>query len=227
MHDPNQWSRETCAGVSTVSGSPTTRTPVGARSGAPTGREACVRARGRGRRRRRCGSSSALRCSRGHRRGSSGTAGGTWRLSRDGVEAAAIPVQADAALLCDVFGIPRSPAALANGIGHVRAGGQVVAGGAKWVPWWRLNSFALNLYVWPSTATTSRPSGASPAVEPPCSLPELDVEEVFLGGGFITAGTASTAPGTHARTRARRRSRSAQRSQRHARLASDRTDESN
>jgi SAM-dependent methyltransferase len=63
-------------------------------------------------------------------------------------EDAAIPVRADAAILCAVHDVMRSRRALVNVLAHIRDGGRIVAGGPKWVSWrqprtnlatWRLN----------------------------------------------------------------------------------------
>ena len=146
------------------------------------------------------------------------------------IEDAAIPVQADAALLCGVHDILCSPPALANGISHVRAGGAGCRRGREVGAVVATEQLPTEPRVWLLNRdyVTTFEGFPRPWSHLARLLPELDVEEVFLGGGFITAGTTSTAPGTHARTLAgRRRLRSAQRSQRHARLASDRTDESN
>ena len=52
-------------------------------------------------------------------------------------EEATIPAQVDAAILCAVHDVMRSPRALANVLEHVRDGGRIVAGGPKWVSWRR------------------------------------------------------------------------------------------
>jgi len=48
-----------------------------------------------------------------------------------GAEDAAIPAMADAALLCGVHDVMRSPAALANILRNVREDGRIVAGGGE------------------------------------------------------------------------------------------------
>jgi SAM-dependent methyltransferase len=52
-----------------------------------------------------------------------------------GAEEAEIAATADAALLCAVHDVMRSPAALANVLRHVRDDGRVIAGGPKWTGW--------------------------------------------------------------------------------------------
>jgi ubiquinone/menaquinone biosynthesis C-methylase UbiE len=107
-------------------------------------------------------------------------------------EEADIPLRADAALLCGTHDIVRSEEALRNVLRHVRPGGRVVAGGAKWVPWWRPGSAALNLWTW----QVNRPFVTTfEGFDRPWSLLEalvddLAVEEVLMGGGYIAAGSA-------------------------------------
>ena len=104
---------------------------------------------------------------------------------------AAVPVAADAALLCAVHDILRSPAALANVFSHVRPGGRMVAAGPKWVPWWRPASLALNSYAWLLNQyyVTTFEGFDAPWSHLERLLPELAVEELFLGAGFIAVGT--------------------------------------
>jgi ubiquinone/menaquinone biosynthesis C-methylase UbiE len=107
-------------------------------------------------------------------------------------EEADLPLRADAALLCGTHDIVRSRRALRNVLRHVRPGGRVVAGGAKWVPWWRPGSAALNLWTW----QVNRPYVTTfEGFDRPWSLLEdlvddLAVEEVLLGGGYVAAGSA-------------------------------------
>jgi SAM-dependent methyltransferase len=53
---------------------------------------------------------------------------------------------ADAALLCATHDILRSPRALEHVLRHVRPGGQIVAGGPKFVPRWRPDRIAMDLF---------------------------------------------------------------------------------
>jgi SAM-dependent methyltransferase len=106
-------------------------------------------------------------------------------------EDAAIPATADAALLCGVHDVMRSPPALANVLAHLREGGRVVAGGPKWAPWWHPGSPALNLSTWAGNrdcVTTfegfDRPWGDLAAL-----VGDLEVEELCLGAAYIAAGT--------------------------------------
>jgi len=102
---------------------------------------------------------------------------------------AAAPVAADAALLCAVHDILRSPAALANVVSHVRPGGRVVAAGPKWVPWWRPASLALNSYAWLLNQyyVTTFEGFDAPWSHLDRLLPDLAVEELFFGAGFKSA----------------------------------------
>ncbi|HUA46145.1 MAG TPA: methyltransferase domain-containing protein [Solirubrobacteraceae bacterium] len=103
----------------------------------------------------------------------------------------AVPVAADAALLCAVHDILRSPGALANVFAHVRPGGRVVAAGPKWVPWWRPASLALNSYAWLVNRhyVTTFEGFDAPWSHLDRLLPDLAVEELFFGAGFIAVGT--------------------------------------
>ena len=108
---------------------------------------------------------------------------------------APIPVAADAALLSAVHDILRSPAALANVIRHVRPGGRVVAAGPKWVPWWQPTSLALNTCAWliNHNYVTTFEGFDAPWSHLGRLLPDLAIEEVFFGAGFIAAGTRPVA----------------------------------
>lgn len=122
-------------------------------------------------------------------------------------EDVAVPRRADAVLLSAVHDILRSPAALANILGHVRPGGRVVAAGPKWVSWWRPASFALNSCGWllnRSFVTTFEGFDA-PWTHLARLLPDLAVEEVFFGAGFIAVGTRRAVPDPPLRRRVRQR----------------------
>ncbi len=108
---------------------------------------------------------------------------------------AVVPVAADAALLCAVHDILRSPAALDNVVSHVRPGGRVVAAGPKWVPWWRPASLAFNSYAWLLNHyyVTTFEGFDAPWSHLDRLLPDLAVEELFLGAGFIAVGTRPVA----------------------------------
>lgn len=100
----------------------------------------------------------------------------------------------DAALLCAVHDILRSPVALANVIAHVRPRGRVVAAGPKWAPWWRPTSLALNSFAW---LLNRQFVNTFEGFDVPWShlaglLPDLVVEEMFFGSGFIAVGTRPT-----------------------------------
>ena len=111
------------------------------------------------------------------------------------IEAAAedadIPVQADVALLCGTHDILRSARALANVVRHVRPGGRVVAGGPKWAPWWQPGAAALNLWTWQMNRhyVTTFEGFERPWSLLAQELPNLAVEEVLFGAGFIATAT--------------------------------------
>jgi hypothetical protein len=111
-------------------------------------------------------------------------------LVQASAEEADMPLGADAALMCGTHDILRSERALANVLRHVRPGGRVVAGGAKWALWWRPGSLALNAWTW----QVNRPYVTTfEGFDRPWSvlerlLPGLAVEEILLGGGYIAVG---------------------------------------
>jgi SAM-dependent methyltransferase len=111
-----------------------------------------------------------------------------------GAEEAAIPATADAALLCAVHDVMRSPAALANVLEHVRDGGRIVAGGPKWLPWRRSSAVSLNLTTWRlnRNCVSTFEGFRAPWSRLADLLPDLQVEEVYFGGGYIASATRST-----------------------------------
>jgi demethylmenaquinone methyltransferase/2-methoxy-6-polyprenyl-1,4-benzoquinol methylase len=108
-----------------------------------------------------------------------------------GAEEAAITPTADAALLCAVHDVMRSPAALANVLRHVREGGRIVAGGPKWVPWRGPRAVSLNLSTWRlnRNCVTTFEGFQRPWSRLAGLLPDLDVEEAYSGGGYIASAT--------------------------------------
>jgi demethylmenaquinone methyltransferase/2-methoxy-6-polyprenyl-1,4-benzoquinol methylase len=98
---------------------------------------------------------------------------------------------ADAALICGVHDVMRSPAALANILGQLREGARIVAGGPKWVSWWRLGSVPMNL----STRAMNREFVTTfEGFDRPWShlaalVPDLEVTEAYMGGGYVAWGT--------------------------------------
>ena len=109
-------------------------------------------------------------------------------------EDASIPAIADAAILCAVHDVMRSPAALANVLRHVRDGGRIVAGGPKWVPWGRPDAVALNLVAWRLNRDCistfegfRRPWTRLAELVPNLEVEEL--EEVYFGGGYLASAT--------------------------------------
>jgi SAM-dependent methyltransferase len=112
-------------------------------------------------------------------------------LVEAGAEEFAISTPVDAAMLCGVHDVMRSPAALANVLRHVRDGGRVVAGGPKWAPSLRSGAVALNLSTWRlNRACVSTFEGfRRPWSRLEELVPELDVQEIYFGGGYIASGT--------------------------------------
>jgi SAM-dependent methyltransferase len=108
-----------------------------------------------------------------------------------GAEEAVIPARADAALFCAVHDVMRSPAALANVLRYVRADGRIVAGGAKWAPWRRAGAVALNRSTWRLNreCVSTFEGFHHPWSRLADLLPDVQVEEVYSGGGYIASAT--------------------------------------
>ena len=71
----------------------------------------------------------------------------------------------------------------------------MVAAGPKWVPWWRPASFAFNSYAWLVNRyyVTTFEGFDAPWSHLDRLLPDLAVEELFFGAGFIAVGTRPVA----------------------------------
>jgi SAM-dependent methyltransferase len=120
-------------------------------------------------------------------------ADGGWRnveLVRAAAEDAELGVIVDAAILCGVHDVMRSPDALANVLRHVRPGGRIVAGGAKWAPWWRPWGAPLNVSTWAMNRdyVTTLEGFDRPWSRLAELVPGLEVEELYFGGGYIARG---------------------------------------
>ncbi|MCH7999409.1 MAG: methyltransferase domain-containing protein [Chloroflexi bacterium] len=104
------------------------------------------------------------------------------------VEEAQIPDQVDAVLFHFTHDILRSPQALENVFQHVKRGGRVAAAGTKWAPWW---AFPVNFYVWSLARryVTTLEGFARPWSHLLRTVPDLRVEPVLFGGGYIAWGT--------------------------------------
>jgi SAM-dependent methyltransferase len=104
-------------------------------------------------------------------------------------EEVAISATADAALLCAVHDVMRSPAALANVLRHVRQDGRIVAGGAKWAPWRRSGAVSLNLSTWRLNrdCVSTFEGFRRPWSRLEEIVPDLDVDEIYYGGGYIAS----------------------------------------
>jgi SAM-dependent methyltransferase len=113
-------------------------------------------------------------------------------------EDAAIPATADAALLCAVHDVMRSPAALANVLQHVRDGGRIVAGGAKWAPWRGSKALSRNLSTWRLNreCVSTFEGFQRPWSRLADIVPDVHVEEMYFGGGYIACATRPS--GRHA-----------------------------
>jgi hypothetical protein len=111
-----------------------------------------------------------------------------------GAEEAVIPATADAALFCAVHDVMRSPAALANVLRYVREDGRIVAGGAKWAPWRQAGAVSLNLSTWRLNreCVSTFEGFHHPWSRIADLLPDVQVEEVYSGGGYIASATRSS-----------------------------------
>ena len=108
-------------------------------------------------------------------------------LIESAVEEADIPVQTDAVLFHFTHDILRLPQALENVFRHVKRGGRVVAAGTKWAPLW---GFPVNLYVWyiARQFVTTFEGFGRPWSHLVRIVPDLRVEPVLFGGGYIAWG---------------------------------------
>jgi hypothetical protein len=108
-------------------------------------------------------------------------------------EEVAIPATADAVMLCAVHDVMRSAAAVANVLRHVREGGRVVAGGAKWAPWRRSGGVSLNLSTWRLNrdCVSTFEGFRRPWSRLEELVPDLHVDEIYYGGGYIASATIS------------------------------------
>jgi SAM-dependent methyltransferase len=109
-------------------------------------------------------------------------------LLQSAVEDADIPLEADGVLFCFTHDILRSPESLDNVFGHVHEGGRVAAAGPKWAPWWAVS---VNAGVW---WVAGRYVTTFEGLERPWShlsrfVPDLSVEPLYFGGGYIAWGT--------------------------------------
>jgi ubiquinone/menaquinone biosynthesis C-methylase UbiE len=116
--------------------------------------------------------------------------GNGWRnitFIHSAAQDAPIHTLADGALFCAVHDILRCSSAVKNVVAHVRPGGRVVATGGKWPPVW----------LWPLhvlVAATHAPYVTTlEGFERPWEqllehCPELHIEPVALGSGYLAAG---------------------------------------
>jgi SAM-dependent methyltransferase len=116
-------------------------------------------------------------------------------LVRAAAEEFDLPAVADAALICAAHDVMRSPRALANVLGHLRSGGRIVAAGPKWAPWWQPGSVALNLSTWVMNRdfVTTFDGFDRPWSHLAHLVGDLEVEEVYFGGGYIARGRRAQA----------------------------------
>jgi SAM-dependent methyltransferase len=81
----------------------------------------------------------------------------------------------------------------ANVLRHVREGGRVVAGGAKWAPWRRSGGVSLNLSTWRLNrdCVSTFEGFRRPWSRLEELVPDLHVDEIYYGGGYIASATIS------------------------------------
>jgi ubiquinone/menaquinone biosynthesis C-methylase UbiE len=103
------------------------------------------------------------------------------------VEEAAISREADAALFHFTHDIMRTPAAVANVVGHLKPGARVVAAGLKWAP---IRTMPLNLFVWNaamrSTSTLEGLARPWSNLEP--LVADIQVEQMLGGTVYVASG---------------------------------------
>jgi SAM-dependent methyltransferase len=106
-------------------------------------------------------------------------------------EDATVAATVDAAILCAVHDVMRSPTALANVLEHIREDGRIVAGGPRWVPWRRSGAISLNLSTWQLNreCVSTFEGFQRPWSRLAELVPELLVEERYRGGGYIASAT--------------------------------------
>jgi SAM-dependent methyltransferase len=106
-------------------------------------------------------------------------------------EDATLAATVDAAILCAVHDVMRSPAALANVLEHIREGGRIVAGGPKWAPWRQTGGFSINLSTWQLNreCVSTFEGFRRPWSRLAELVPELRVEERYEGGGYVASAT--------------------------------------
>jgi ubiquinone/menaquinone biosynthesis C-methylase UbiE len=111
-------------------------------------------------------------------------------LVQGDIAEAEIPALGDAALLCGVHDVMRSPAALANVVRHLRPRGRVVAGGPKWAHWRGFGALSMNLRTWRMNrhCVTTFEGFRRPWSHLELLVDDLVVDEVFSGGGYIACG---------------------------------------
>lgn len=104
------------------------------------------------------------------------------------VEAADIPVRADAALFHFTHDILRRPESIANVLGRLKPGGRVVASGLKWAA--PGLTWSVNLLVLPAAlrSVTSLDGMDQPWRLLQEQLGQMSVETVLLGGAYIARG---------------------------------------
>jgi SAM-dependent methyltransferase len=110
------------------------------------------------------------------------------------VEAAALPIAADAALFHFTHDILRQPEAVAHVIGHLRPGARVVASGLRWapawMPWVNLLVLPAALHSVSSLEGLKKPwSHLAPRIGP------LQVESLLLGAVYVASGKVRGDPG--------------------------------
>lgn len=103
------------------------------------------------------------------------------------VEAAAIPVPVDAALLSFTHDVLRSPAAVARVTEALAPGGRVVACGSKWAPWWAVPVNAVLAFT-SLPYTTTFEGFRQPWSLLERSLFDREVESLALGSMYVFSG---------------------------------------
>jgi demethylmenaquinone methyltransferase/2-methoxy-6-polyprenyl-1,4-benzoquinol methylase len=116
-----------------------------------------------------------------------------WRnveLVEAAAEDARLPATADAVLFCAVHDVLQSPAALRNVFAHTRPGGRVAAVGGKWAAPWAVGLNALVTVVH-APFVRSMTGFDRPWRHLARHVPDLRVEEIELGCGYLASGATA------------------------------------
>ena len=115
---------------------------------------------------------------------------GNVSVIQSSAEAADLPARRDAAVFVLTHDIMRSSEALSNILAALRPGGRIVAAGSKRAPRWLV---PVNAYVWLKARryVTTFDGFAEPWSLLGELVPDLRVEPILAGAGYVAVGTRS------------------------------------